>query len=94
MSIFIPLSPCEILIDCTSKSNKKCNVVSGKFHLRLLILEIEGNDVRKITYLKTLEFFFFPDQTLTDMETANLIPECLRGLAVVWPLGKSFYITF
>lgn len=28
------------------------------------------------------------------METGNLIPKCLYGLAVVWPLGKSFYITF
>lgn len=71
MSIFIPLSPCEILIDCTSKSNKKCNGVSGKFHLRLLILEIEGNWCRKNHIFAESGGFFFRSKHSQTMETAK-----------------------
>lgn len=81
-----PLSPGEILIDCTSKSNEKCNVVSRKFHLRLLIWQIEEINVRKLRIwgLSISGGFIFWSNESQRLEMTKLIPKCLRGFMVAW----------
>lgn len=86
-----PLSPGEILIDCTSKSNEKCTVVSGKFNLRLLIWQIEEIDVRKLRIwgLSISGVFIFWSNESQRLEMTKLIPKCLFGFMFVWAFGKS-----
>lgn len=85
-----PISPGEILIDCTSKSNEKCNVVSRKFHLRLLIWQIEEIDVRKLRIwrLSISGVFIFWSNESQRLEMTKLIPKCLCGFMVAWAFCK------
>lgn len=86
-----PLSPGKIVIDCTSKSNEKCNVVSGKFHLRLLIWQIEEIDARKLRIWGLSisgVFYFFDQMSHKDWKWPNLFPSVCVDLWWRGPFGS------